>query len=128
MRYLGLSIDFTLLYGLLIRHILVVAVAGLLASISGCGKSPYDDLAGAWRGEIKGQPFVVEFRPQEDAVLFDGRRGTMRLKEERDGRLVLEMTGPDGRTGEVMICRIDDGRTRLDIPNLGISVDIQRRE
>ncbi|MBP8129711.1 MAG: hypothetical protein KA184_09025 [Candidatus Hydrogenedentes bacterium] len=94
--------------------------------MAGCGSSLYDTLEGTWSGEIKGQSFTVEFRPSDEAVFFDGLGGAMRLKEERDSNVLLEMTGPDGRTGEVVITPLDETRSRLEIPRLSFSVELRR--
>lgn len=96
--------------------------------LHGCWNSEYDRIEGRWHGELKGQHVVAEFHPSEDAVVIDGRSGVMRVTSENDGTLVLDMTGPDGRTGEAVITVLDEQRIRFDIPNTAYSVELTRVE
>lgn len=128
MRYLKAQHTPLICGGFFHRVPVFLAAANLVLVLGGCGNSVYQGLAGKWCGEIKGQSFTVEFRPADDTVLFDGRGGVMRLKEERDTNVVVEMISPDGSVGEAVITPLDDARTRLEIPRLPLAVELRRTE
>lgn len=100
----------------------------LTCALAGCWGSDYKSIEGHWQGELKGQRIQAEFRPSEDAVVLDGRAGSMRLKGQNGATIALEMTGPDGRTGEAVITLIDDSHLRLEIPLTMLSVEFERRD